>query len=254
MNKTATLALPSDQARVPLQIGPDEPLAYTVTTFALVVAGGAVHQLQGASKAGTGEWLRVTTDDWPVSFAHLTASDRLLQLATLSGALSYTLDGKPVTQPIVLKPGASDIAVPVPAAAKDASIALTASAADGAKAQIGPLQPGLIRLDLPSFPGYGPHRIDIGCTFAGNEPPLVIELETEDGLRQGSAALLPQSPTSIWGYVASSPFHAGFRYRPQGGAWSAILQGVPSLMFKPDGTVLETNDDGQSHMGAVGST
>jgi|GEM_PF-2084303 len=236
INKSAPLAPPTDQTRVPLQIGVDEAFDYTVTAFAIVSAGGAVHQLQGTPRDANGAWLHLEADDLPIGFAHLTASDRLLRLATVTGVLSYTLDGKPVTQPITLKSGAADIAMPVPAAAEAANIVLTATAADGTKVSIGPMPPGVIRLDLPSFPGYGPHRVAISCTFAGNEPPLVIELATEDNQRQGLVTLLPASPSDSWGYVCGSPFRTGYRYRKQGGVWSAILAPNQPLMLKPDGS------------------
>ena len=236
INRTVTLTAPNDQARLALQVGPDEPLDYTVTGFALVAAGSSVHQLSGAPRPFGGEWLHLEASDLPVAFAHLTASDRLLKLATIAGALTYSLDGKPAVQAIMLKTGAADVAVAIPVAAQNASIALTATATDGAKAQIGPLAPGVIRLDLASFPGYGPHRIAVGCTFAGTEPPLTVELQTEDGSRQGSVTLVPAAPSAAWGYVATSPFHAGYRYRKQGGTWSAVLPPNQSLNLKPDGS------------------
>jgi len=236
INKTVTLNPPNDQARLALQVGPDEPLDYTMTGFALIAAGSSVHQLSGPPRPFGGEWLHLEASDLPVGFAHLTASDRLLKQATIAGALTYSLDDKPATQAIVLKPGTADVAVAIPVAAKDASIVVTATAADGAKAQIGPLAPGVIRLDLASFPGYGPHRIAVTCTFAGTEQPLTIELQTEDESRQGSVTLVPSAPWAEWGYVATSPFHAGYRYRKQGGSWSAVIPPNQPLTVKPDGS------------------
>jgi len=102
---------------------------------------------------------------------------------------------------------------------------------------LGPLPLGVIRLDLPSFSGYGPHRIAIAAELAADAPPLDVDLQSEDGAAQGSVTLTASSPTSRWGYVAASPFASGYRYRARGGAWSATLPFDKALTLAADGSL-----------------
>ena len=239
IDKTAMFTPPDDQARIELQINPDEALNYSVTGFAIVAAGSSIHQLEAAPRQASGEWLRVQSSDLPVTFAHLTASDRMMKQASLSGALNYSYAGKEATQPIALSAGAADVAVAVPTGAENASISLTATSASGQSIALNPLPLGVIRLDLASFPDYGPHRIPVACRFSGGKSPIEIELESEDGSTQGSVSLAPSAPTASWGYVAASPFRAGYRYRAEGGEWSAVLQPSQPLNLMPDGTPMQ---------------
>jgi hypothetical protein len=237
INQTATFTPPDDLARVDFRLGLNEDLAYTVTPFALLVAGAVVAELDGDARPGVGPWLRTQPNDFPVRFAHITASDRLLAQATIAGALTYTWNGRSASQAIALQPGSAEAAVAAPAAARDASITLTARAASGAAATLGPLPLGVIRLDLPSFSGYGPHRIAIAAQLPADAPPLDVDLSSEDGAAQGSVTLTASSPMSQWGYVAGSPFASGYHYRARGGAWSAPLPFGASLMLKADGSM-----------------
>jgi len=237
INQTATFAPPDDLARVDFRLGLDESLAYTATPFALIVAGAVVAELDGSARPGSSPRLSLQSNDFPVRFAHITASDRLLAQASIAGTLTYTWNGRRAAQPIALKAGAAETAVAAPAAAADAAIALVARAASGASATLGPLPLGLIRLDLPSFAGYGPHRIAIAAELTDNSPPLDVDLASEDGATQGSVTLTASSPTSRWGYVAASPFAAGYRYRARGGAWSAMLPFGASLTLAADGSM-----------------
>ena len=185
---------PDDQARIELQIDPDEALDYTVTGFAIIAAGSSIYQLEAEPRQASGEWLRVQGSDLPVTFAHLTASDRMMKQASVSGAVKYSYAGKQATQPIALSAGAADVAVAVPTGAENASVTLTATTASGQSISLNPLRPGVIRLDLASFPGYGPHRVPVTCRFNGGELPIEIELELEDGSHAGQRVARSVSP------------------------------------------------------------
>jgi hypothetical protein len=241
IDKTAMFTPPDDQARIELQIDPDEALDYSVTGFAIIAAGSSIYQLEAEPRQASGEWLRVQGSDLPVTFAHLTASDRMMKQASVSGALKYSYAGKQATQPIALSAGAADVAVAVPTGAENASVTLTATTASGQSISLNPLRPGVIRLDLASFPGYGPHRVPVTCRFNGGESPIEIELESEDGSTQGSVSLAPSAPTAEWGYVAGSPFCPGYRYRVRGGGWSNVLDPGP-LGLLPDGTPMKNSE------------
>jgi hypothetical protein len=237
INQTATFTPPDDLARVDFRLGLDEELSYTATPFALLVAGSVVSALDGSARPGSGAWQRLQPNDFPVRFAHITASDRLLAAASVSGALTYSWNGRTAAQPIALVAGAAETAVAAPAAAPDAAITLTARAASGAVATLGPLQLGVIRLDLPSFPGYGPHRVTVAADLPADGPPLEVDLSSEDGATEGSLTLTADEPASCWGYVAGSPFASGYRYRVRGGPWSSTLPYGAPLKLKADGSM-----------------
>jgi hypothetical protein len=240
-SETLVLTSPDDSGRVQLRFVPEETLAYTVTTFAIVAADGLVQQYEALPHSASDTWLHLQASDFPITFAHLTASDRLLKLGTVSGTLTYAVDGKVAKQPIQLTAEAPDIAVAVPEGAEGASLALTATATDGVTSiLLPPLAPGRIRLDVTSFPGYGPHRISLSCTFADDPTPLTIELQSEDGATQSTVTLTQAAPAATWGYVAASPFRAGFRVRPAGGTWSAVLPPTSTLTFNTGGTIMDT--------------
>lgn len=240
IDASAVFAPPDDTARISIRLGPDEPLAYAATTFAIVAAGASVQQLEGPGRTVQGPFLRLQPADFPLAFAHVTASERLLAQATVTGALSYAHGAGQAVQPIALRPGATEVSLAAPAAAADAAVTLTAVAADGTKVALSPQKPGIIRLDLGSFPGYGPHRIAISAPLPADATPLLLEFESEDGVSQGTAMLTPALPTAAWGYVAASPFRAGFRFRVKDGTWSGVLAPRSALALNPDGTPCQT--------------
>ena len=239
INETAIFTAPDDQVRLSLRLGTDEPLNYTATPFAIVAAGAIVQQLDGTPRKANGAWLHLQPNDFPLTFAHIVASDRLVAQAVVSGALTYPAGARTATQPIALRPDAADVAVGAPAGAASPVIVLTATEPGGATIELAPQPPGVIRLDLPSLPGYGPHRISLACAFADGAAPLTVELQSEDGSTQSSVTLTQTAPVATWGYVAASPFRGGFRVRPPGGTWSGVLPSTRMLTFSSDGTIMD---------------
>ena len=235
INETAIFTAPDDQARLNLRLGSDEPLNYTATPFAIVAAGAIVQQLDGTPRQASGAWLHLQPADFPLTFAHILASDRLVAQAAVAGGLTYQVGARMATQPIALRPGATDVAVAAPAGAVNPTIVLTATEPSGDTIQLPPQSPGVIRLDLPSLPGYGPHRISLACAFGNDATPLTVDLQSEDGATQSSVTLTQAAPAATWGYVAASPFRAGFRVRPAGGTWSAFLPPTRALAFNTGG-------------------
>jgi hypothetical protein len=77
-----------------------------------------------------------------------------------------------------------------------------------------------------SFPEYGPHRIPIECTFAEGQSLVTIDLLPEARPDAAEAitviALTRAQPRKEWGYLASSPFRAGYRYRRHAGFEGAV--------------------------------
>ena len=244
INTDILFTAPDDEARITIRLAPDEPLAGSIVCYAILAAGSDFFQLESPPRAVSSSWVRLQASDFPVVFTHLAASDRLLKQANLSGSLTYTRDGRSITQPVTLTASDPDVAVASPSDASDAVLHLAAGSPGGATARMADAQPGRIQIDLASFPAYGPHRVAISWAFRRDDSPLRIDVETETGARPTTLTLSPDMPTATWGYVADTIFDAGYRYRPQGGAWSGPLDPVRPLLLNADGTRQGAGDPG----------
>ncbi len=225
ISKTAIFAPPADEAAVDLALGATEALSYSVTCFAVVAAGALVQEVDAAPKTHRGNWVALATEDFPLVFASVVASARLLNLATIDGALHYELGSRTVDQPITLAAGATgsidamSVSVAAPAAALKVSLKLTAIPLDGsAPVSLSPMGPGRVALDVQSFPGFGPHDVAIDAALDPSAAPLFVELIAETLAADtqsvpGKVALTGDQPSASWGYVATSPFRAGYCYR-----------------------------------------
>jgi hypothetical protein len=219
ISKTALFTPPGDSGSVDLTLGADETLEYAVTCFGVIAAGDFVQQYESAPQNHNETWVQLSAGDFPLNFAHVIASSRLLNLANIVGALSYQVGDRTVQQSFKLSAGSPDIAVAAPTTATACSIALQAVPLDGGA----PLAPpamalGQIQLDVNSFAGYGPHTVTVGCHLAAGDAPLFIEFipELQAANSQaipGKVALTSEQPSANWGYVAISPFHPGYCFR-----------------------------------------
>ena len=237
INKSLVFSSPDDSGRATLRFDPDETFAYDLTPFAVVTAGSMVHELDAPARACTESWLELSAGDFPVLFSHITASRRLIDQARVTGTLDYTYLGQAASLAFALGPTLADVALAMPSTATGAGVSLTATTPDGAAATLPAFAPGRILLDLSSFSGYGPHRIAVHCDFTGGEAPLTLDLAPEQGSGAATVTLIPAAPDAAWGYVAASPFQAGYRYRPVGGTWSPVLAPGAPLNLKPDGSM-----------------
>jgi hypothetical protein len=229
---------PEDAGRATLRLSPGEPLAYQLTPFAVVAAGGLMHAFEAPGRAGDAPFVQLQAADFQLAFCHITASDRLLAEASLDGILTYAFGGRTGSISVKLTPAAPGVSVALPAAATGAVLSFKATTPAGAVFPLPDMAPGRIRLDLTSLPGYGPQRIAVSCAFSGDEPPLTLEFEPQDGVGAASLALAPSAPEASWGYFAQSPFRAGYRFRPAGGAWSDILPAGAPLTVSPEGFLM----------------
>ncbi|HEV2645506.1 MAG TPA: hypothetical protein VGU46_03990 [Acidobacteriaceae bacterium] len=219
VNQQLALVEPEDSANFQLQLSPREALSYTAVPYAVLAGVGAqVQNYTGAVSQHADTWIRLSMEDFPVAFAHISATPALLALADITLQFSYTLANGRLQQQLVLSGEVGDIAFPFPNVASAKSIELSAAGLQGgATLSLGPFSPGRIALDLPSFREYGPHRIDLSVDEAPAEP-LLIELIAEAHLSDasitpGTVFFSEGQLTAQWGYVAASPFACGYCYR-----------------------------------------
>ncbi|HEY6326654.1 MAG TPA: hypothetical protein VIW73_09120 [Candidatus Cybelea sp.] len=247
ISQTVTFEEPNDSGSLQFQLSPSEQLAYTLAGFAVVAVGPDVAEYQMPPRPHTDVWVQLGADDFPVAFAHVTAAPRLLALATLDVALTYTVGGRSERLRATLNAQTSGVALALPRTATGASLSITANAIDGgATLQLPPAAPARIDLDVTAFREFGPHRVAISASLRPGDHALFLDLAPEDGAAAGATPdrifLTADQPSATWGYVASSPFHAGYRYRTSAaqssaaGAWSAILSPFVPLALERDGT------------------
>jgi hypothetical protein len=248
VSQTLMFRSPDDAGAIQVQLGPRETLEYSLSTFAVLAAGRSVQRYDGPPRRLHDTWLQLQPADFPVDFAHLSGTPRLLALADIRGSLGYTIGSRNFEQSFALNYQNPDTAVAVPRTATGASITAWAVPKDGNLAvALQAMKPSRIRLDLTSFPEYGPHTLSINCNFSGAEGLLVIDLLPEDEVESAGAIstlyLTPAKPSNSWGYVASSPFHWKYRYRCSGasgaaaGPWSAPLSPLAPLILNEDGSM-----------------
>ncbi len=250
ISETALFTPPDDSGAVNLTLGADETLEYSVICFAVIAAGDFVQQYESAAQNHNELWVQLAADDFPLNFAHIVGSSRLLNLANIAGVLSYQVGARTVQQPFKLSGSSSDVAVAAPASATTSSITLQAVPLDGSAPLVLPAMAlGRIDLDVNSFAGYGPHTVTVQCQLNAGDAPLFIELVPEAQASDsqaipGKVALTSDQPSSTWGYVATSPFHAGYCYRvaaAPGGApvsWSAPCSPDSVLLLDLNGAAI----------------
>jgi hypothetical protein len=250
ISKTVLFAPPDDSGSVDLALGATEGLKYSVTCFGVIAAPGFAQQYESVAQTFTQTWAQLAQGDFPLSFAHVTVSSRLLSLATINGVLSYQVGTRAVQQRFTLDVNNPEITVAAPAASTGASIVLQGVPLDEGSPVLLPVAGlGRIQLDVNSFAGYGPHVVTIECHLDPGSVPLFIEFvpELQAANTQaipGKVALTVEEASTTWGYVATSPFHPGYCFRMAAesdgspAAWSAPRSSDGVLMLNGDGTVV----------------
>jgi hypothetical protein len=216
---SAALLPPDDRATLALALGAGAAPAYRYTTYAALQQDGGVTRLDSPEREHAGAWLSLTPDDFPVEFVSISADRILLDLAVVSGTLAWG-GSEPGARSFALDPAAPALALALPRGAPDAALTIEAQARAGARTlRLGPLPAKSMRLGTYSFAEYGPHTVEVTCTFDDASQIYAIELATEDQMDAKSAPVLlmftPARPSRSWTWFARSPFAPGYRYRPR---------------------------------------
>ena len=219
IQETLELVPPVDAGVVTLKMSVAEPLAYEFTTWAVVEQAGAVKRLENIRASHVGETLDLSVDDFPLSFVTVEATEALLHLATIAGVCTGNGKEGPFERRFELTPDKSAVGVGVPSGATLAPLQVEARERGGTKLLRLTVEAAQsARLDLTSFREFGPHRVKVECDFGERASGfLAVDLVAEGSEESLGAvqtlALTPAAPSKEWGYLASSPFRAGYRYR-----------------------------------------
>jgi hypothetical protein len=224
---------PADQGTVRLQLAPSEPLAYLYAPYAVVIVGSDIRRLDAPERPHQGPTLEVGPDDFPVAFVPVSATAELLGQARLDGRLAYSAPGgAAVSLPFTLSADRPSTSLPLPRDATAGTVQLTATPLDGtAPLALGPLPAAPVLVGPWSFPQYGPQRISVEASFPDGSGSVAVDLLAEGQPESAQAIttlrLSPEAPRREWSWFASSPFHAGYRFRPfvssgPPAPWSAV--------------------------------
>lgn len=241
--QSAELIPPEDRATVRLRLSPVEALEYRYATFVITQDSSGIRQLDEAEIGHDGASLSLTPDSFPLIFVTVEAARDLLELATIHGTCRWIEAERMVEQAVELGADVPALALALPRKANAATLHFEARPhEDGQSLSLGPLPARPVQLGLHSFREYGPHRVQVEAIFADSESLVAIDLAPETRAEDTEAltvlALTRDQPRKEWGYLASSPFRAGYRYRlhagPDGiaGPWSAVRSPFEPLVLR----------------------
>ncbi|HEY5705967.1 MAG TPA: hypothetical protein VIS96_10370 [Terrimicrobiaceae bacterium] len=244
IQETLELVAPSDSGVVTMKMSAAEPFAYEYTTWAVAERAGAVERLESPRRNHEGPTLDLSVDDFPARFVTVEASAALLHVATITGTCAGNAKGRPFERRFELTRDNPAVGIGVPTEATLAPLQVQAVERDGAKVLRLTLEAAQsAQLDLTSFPEFGPHRVKVECDFGeASSGFLAVDLVAEGSEESPGAvqtlALTPAAPTKEWGYLASSPFRAGYRYRIHAASgdspsrWSDVQQPTTPLVLQ----------------------
>jgi hypothetical protein len=234
---------PKAKQTVNWRFSPVETASYQYTTFVYLREAGVIRRLDGAATQHSGPYLLLGVADFPLGFVPARASGLLLTQAVIKGVCVYTDSIKGATEfPFQLDANHPAMTVALPMTAlPEALIRLQACALGGTEVLfLGDLPPRGVRLDLPSFPQYGPHEVPIEVEFDTGTSLVALELLPLANSDHPEAATVlaftPGQSRATWHYLAASPFQAGYQYRRQAGAdekplaWTSV--GAPPEPLK----------------------
>ena len=239
--RTATALFESgdDIAKIDVRLSPGEPLHYRYSTFVVVSDEAGTRQINMPEAAGEGALLRLSPEHFPIEFALIEATPALAQLAVITGICTYEKDGQTFERLFKIDSGQLSVGIPIPRERSSIRIDVVAVARDGSgQISLGPFETPQVKLDLTSFPTYGPQQIEVKCVFDDSSTLQAVSLlpdgSAESAENITTLPLTPADSSRTFGWFARSPFGTGFRYRPyhaHGGAWTEVPLGTPTLVL-----------------------
>jgi hypothetical protein len=181
---TAVFESGDDTAALDVRLSPDEPVRYRYSSFAVVTDEIGTRQIDAPEIDGEGSPLHLSTDRFPIEFAVIEVTPALGELAVVSGACTYELDGLAHEQRFMLDSGSLSVAIAIARQRSSLTIDGYAIARDGSgQLRIGHLDLPQVRLDLTSFPDA--RRLQ----FRPSQTGAATQEKREHGYRSGCAGV-----------------------------------------------------------------
>jgi hypothetical protein len=208
---------PEDRDEIVLRLAPTEDPVYRILPYAIVQNGRGIARLEGEEREERGSQLFLRPVDFPVRFVRLEAAPGLRALAPIEVTVCWQEgrgDSREVHRQVTLDESTPVVALALPRNERNAELAARLSRGERTSS-LGPLPAEDAYFDLPAFPGYGSHVVEVTCKFAEGIALYAIEMQQEPGEKESEVLhFTPAQPTRSWRYFADSPFAARYRWRP----------------------------------------
>jgi hypothetical protein len=230
-----------DSARVVLRFSPAERPEYIVQTFVVIKDSSRLRELRGPETIHKDDYIELSPVDFPIDFAIVGASKKILKLSALRGSGKWSTLGTTVGQPFDLSIDRPSAAIAVPKDTDEVLLEVEAFPIDGSRSlKLGPVKTKILKVETCSFPEYGPHKITIECIFGVEVNLFAIDLLPESAPEAEANVLhfTLSKPKREWNWVTDSPFHSGYRYREHRNpdqvqaVWSEIKSAFEDLVIK----------------------
>lgn len=222
VQQTIEFQPPSDEGVATLKLAVGEPLAYDYVVWAAVERNGAVERKESGTVRHGSETLDLSVENFPVRFVTFGAAPSLLAVANVTGTCKGRGPQSGAFEAVFhLSAAIPSVGVAVPSDVELLSVPIEAQETGSDRRlaiEVNPGTSGLI--DLPSFPQFGPHTVEIEGDFSSGASLLAVDLAAEDKEDRPAAIqsvfVTPATPRKQWSYLAESPFRAGYRFRVHG--------------------------------------
>lgn len=230
ISETVEFAPPVDRGGATLHFSPLEPQKYSVVPYVITTgASGKFSTFEGAPVPASSGMVTLYPDQFGVRFLPVEFAKELLEIASVTLVLSSG-------ESFPIPDGVTAAAIALPNSANPGTIRVNAAEKGGhGLASFGPVQAAPLHVGLTSFREYGAHTISIETEFIAGDALLALDLQAETASDWITVAFTPDHPQRRWGWTASSPFRAGYRYRWHGdasqpaGEWSEVQQPFSDL-------------------------
>ncbi|MGV1004986.1 MAG: hypothetical protein ACOYEV_09525 [Candidatus Nanopelagicales bacterium] len=214
-----------DPVQLTLPTAPGEVLRARVTAYAVVADETGVRRLSGPAWEHSGPVLRVDPERFPIELAVCAISPDLALQAVLSGACAFVDDNGLHVRRFVLDRLRPATVLAIPAGREWMRLDLQAVPPEGGEVvRLAPFESSQVRLDLSTFPNYGPQVLSVRCDFDDTATSRGLSLladgvsETPENIT--TLGLTPGAASRTFAWFSPSIFARGVRYRSsQASGW-----------------------------------
>lgn len=234
-----TVRLAGEPVDVRFQLSPGEDPTLTLSTFAVLQTADGIREVRGEKRALRGSEVVIALDTFPFGAFRLRATQALQRAARLEGSLRWSVGDARGSAEFSVEGEDRGLALAMPAEVDEVTLDIGAKPFGRGRPVRSSLDVsgGDVVLDLASFPGYGPHTVEIENRFREGEAVVAVELRCETAPAEEASVLhfTPERPVQHWSYAATSPFEPGYLLRvvtPERGAWSVPLSPFARLVLE----------------------
>lgn len=204
--------------QINLRFSAKEEAQYTFSTYAIVKDAKGITQINGDVKPHQGTRLYLSASDFPVDFVPVTASQQLLELATINGICQRAVGGAIIQEHFELHLDQPTVTFALPQGTNNATLEITAHSRQGlGSINLGTILTQPLQLDLYSFREYGLQKVEVECIFEQQNNPVVFEFlpEAYSATSQNIKLLFfqPSQTKKVLTWMPASPFQYRYRYR-----------------------------------------